>query len=126
MANRGEIAVRIIRACHQLGMKAVAVYSQADQTAYHIRQADEAYLIGPAPSTESYLVGEKIIEVAIRAGCQAIHPGYGFLAENSQFAQMVEEAGLIFIGPPPEAIALLGDKVASRQLMKRKGIPIIP
>lgn len=126
VANRGEIAVRIIRACHQLGIKAVAIYSQADRTAYHIRQADEAYFVGPAPSSESYLVGEKIIELALKAGCQAIHPGYGFLAENSQFAQQVEEAGLIFIGPSPEAIALLGDKVASRQLMKRKGIPIIP
>lgn len=126
VANRGEIAVRVIRACHQLGLKAVAIYSEADRTAFHVRCADEAHLVGPAPSNESYLAQDRIIEIARKAGCEAIHPGYGFLAENAQFAEKVDEAGLIFIGPSPEAIALLGDKVASRKLMKSRGIPIIP
>jgi len=126
IANRGEIAIRIIRACHELGITAAAVYSEADKTAMHVREADEAYLIGPAAPTESYLNQQVLIETARKAGCQAIHPGYGFLAENAEFAQAVADAGLVFIGSSPESIKLLGNKVESRQTMAEAGIPIIP
>jgi len=126
IANRGEIALRVIRACRELGIKTVAVYSEADRGAFHTRFADEAYPIGPPPPQESYLRGDKIIALAKETGCEAIHPGYGFLAENAAFAKEVEESGLIFIGPPPEALRLMGDKVAARRLAQKQGVPTIP
>ncbi len=126
IANRGEIAVRVIRGCHDLGLTSVAVYSEADQLSLHVRLADEAYLLGPSPSKESYLLQEKIIAVAKQANADAIHPGYGFLAENAGFAQKVSDAGLIFIGPPASAIELMGDKTAARQCMKKAKVPIVP
>ncbi len=126
IANRGEIAVRIIRCCHDMGLRTVAVYSDVDRTAYHVRLADEAYHIGPAPSRESYLVGEKIISVARESGADAIHPGYGFLSENARFATMCADAGIVFIGPRPETIALLGDKIAARRTALKAGLPLAP
>jgi len=126
IANRGEIAVRIMRACREMGIATVAVYSEVDRTAQHVRYADEAYLLGPAPATESYLVMEKIIEAAKASKAEAIHPGYGFLAENPNFAQLVNDAGLTFIGPKPETIQLLGDKMAARETMIKAGVPIVP
>jgi len=126
IANRGEIAVRIIRACKEMGIKTVAVFSEIDRKALHVRFADEAYLIGPAPSAQSYLDMEKIIEVAKRSGAEAIHPGYGFLAENATFVKMVESEGLAFIGPPSSAVELLGDKVEARKTMKTAGVSIVP
>lgn len=126
VANRGEIAVRILRACEERGLSTVAVYSDADRNALHVRYADEAYHIGPAPSVESYLRIDKIIEVARRAGADAIHPGYGFLAENADFAEACQDAGITFIGPPPEAMRLMGDKVRARQTMAQAGVPIVP
>ncbi|MBL8980674.1 MAG: acetyl-CoA carboxylase biotin carboxylase subunit [Gemmatimonadetes bacterium] len=126
IANRGEIAIRIIRACRELGVRTVAVYSDADAQAPHVRAADEAVNIGPAPSTQSYLLGERIIEVAKRTGAQAIHPGYGFLSEREWFSRAVREAGLVFVGPPPEAIAALGSKTAARQLAIAAGVPVVP
>lgn len=126
IANRGEIAVRIIKACHDLDIEVVAVYSEVDETAMHVREADEAYLLGPAPPNESYLKQDKLIEVAKLSGCDAVHPGYGFLAENAGFAQKTQDAGLKFVGPTPEAITLLGDKVASRRTMSSAGVPVIP
>ena len=126
IANRGEIAVRVLRACRELGIKTVAVYSEADRQAMHVRYATEAYLIGPAPSRESYLRGDKIIEVALKSGAGAIHPGYGFLAENAEFAQAVEDAGLEFIGPKPFAISSMGDKAIARKTMMEAGVPVVP
>jgi acetyl-CoA carboxylase biotin carboxylase subunit len=126
IANRGEIAVRIIRACKELGIKAVAVFSEIDRKGLHVRMADEAYFIGPSPSVASYLDMEKLIEVAKKAGCEGIHPGYGFLAENPVFARLVEKESLIFIGPPASAIELLGDKMAARKTMKKAGIEVVP
>jgi acetyl-CoA carboxylase biotin carboxylase subunit len=126
VANRGEIAVRIIRACKELGLVSVAVFSEVDRTALHVRLADEAYFIGPAPATQSYLSIPKIIDVAIRAGADAVHPGYGFLAENPRFAQACAEAGITFVGPDYETIRLLGDKVRARRFMRRAGLPIVP
>ena len=126
IANRGEIALRIIRACQERGIRTVAVYSDADRSALHVRYADEAYHIGPPPASESYLRGDKIIDVALQAGADAIHPGYGFLAENAAFAQAVQDAGLVFIGPPPEAIAAMGDKVTARETVAKAGVPLIP
>ncbi len=126
VANRGEIAVRVLRACKESGIKSVTVYSDADRTALHTRYADEAYYIGPSPSTESYLRIEKIIDIAKKSGAEAIHPGYGFLAENTDFAKACEDAGIIFIGPNSKAIELLGDKIASKLTMVKAGVPVIP
>src|SRR5512132_4076075 len=126
IANRGEIALRVIRACHELGIKTVAVYSEADVRAPHVREADEAVLIGPPPSRESYLRGEKIIEAAKMTGSDAIHPGYGFLAEREWFARAIREAGIVWIGPPPEAIAAMGSKTAARKLAVANSVPVVP
>ncbi|HEY3258613.1 MAG TPA: biotin carboxylase N-terminal domain-containing protein, partial [Gemmatimonadaceae bacterium] len=126
IANRGEIAVRIIRACRELGVKSLAIYSDADAAAPHVREADEAVSIGPPPSRESYLLGDRIIEVAKQHGAQAIHPGYGFLSEREWFARAVREAGLVFVGPPAEAIAAMGSKTAARALAMQHNVPIVP
>jgi acetyl-CoA carboxylase biotin carboxylase subunit len=126
VANRGEIAVRIIRACRELGMATAAVYSEADRAALHVRQADEAYLLGPAPARESYLRADRIIDIAKLCEAGAIHPGYGFLAERDDFAQEVEDAGLVFIGPRPSAIAAMGDKAVARMTVTNAGVHVVP
>jgi 3-methylcrotonyl-CoA carboxylase alpha subunit len=126
IANRGEIACRVIKTCHRLGIAAVAVYSEADAGALHTDLADEAYFIGPAPPRESYLNIEKILEAARKSGADAVHPGYGFLAENADFAQACEKAGLIFIGPPPASIRAMGGKSEAKALMEKAGVPLVP
>ena len=126
VANRGEIAVRILRACRERGLGTVAVYSEADRQALHVRYADEAYLLGPAPSRESYLRGDKIIDIAKKCGADAIHPGYGFLAERDDFAIACEDSGIAFIGPKPSAIAAMGDKGVARATVIKAGVPVVP
>jgi acetyl-CoA carboxylase biotin carboxylase subunit len=126
IANRGEIAVRVIRACRELGVETVAVYSDADRAALHVREADYAVAVGPAPAKESYLNTPRIIEAARQTKAEAIHPGYGFFSENAGFAQAVVDAGMVWIGPPPDAIHRMGDKVEARKLMAAAGVPVIP
>lgn len=126
IANRGEIALRVMRTCREMGIRTVAVFSEADRTSRHVLYADEAYCIGPAASSRSYLNVEKILETALRCGADAIHPGYGFLSENSGFARRCAEAGIVFIGPRPETIEAMGDKISARRKMIDAGVPVVP
>ncbi len=126
VANRGEIAVRIIKSLQKMGITTVAVYSEADRNAIHVKLADEAYLLGPAPSNQSYLLGDKIIDIAKKNNVNGIHPGYGFLSENAEFAKKVTDSGIIFIGPEPESISLMGSKLAAKETVSKYDIPLIP
>src|SRR5215469_2115725 len=126
IANRGEIAVRVIRACHEMGIAAVAVYSDVDRASLHVRKADEAYPIGAPAASESYLNIQKILDVAERSGADAIHPGYGFLSENAKFARVCAEVGVKFIGPTAAAMDAMGSKTRARQAMERAGVPFVP
>lgn len=126
IANRGEIAIRVMRSCRELGIETVAVFSNADRSSLHVRFADEAYQIGPSPSSESYLVIDRIIEVAKKTGADAIHPGYGFLSENAAFSRRCKKEGIIFIGPDAHAIATMGDKITARETMMAAGVPVVP
>src|SRR5271155_4985965 len=126
VANRGEIAVRVTRTLHEMGIASVAVYSEADRAALHVRVADEAYPIGPAAASESYLRVDKVIDTAKMAGCDAIHPGYGFLSENPALPEACERAGIVFIGPPASAMRQMGSKTAARDKMSAAGVPIVP
>ena len=126
IANRGEIAVRIARACREMRISPVAVYSDIDRAALHVRVADQAVRIGPAPSNESYLLTENIISAAIKTGAEAIHPGYGFLSENADFAEAVERAGLILVGPPASAMRMMGSKTSARRAAQAAGAAVVP
>ncbi len=126
VANRGEIALRVMRSAREMGIKTVAVYSEADREALHVRYADEAVCVGPPPSSQSYLKIDKIISIAKSLGVDAIHPGYGFLSENAQFAEAVKAAGIIFIGPSSEAIAVMGSKLAAKAAVAKYDIPMVP
>src|SRR4051794_31438934 len=126
VANRGEIAVRIIRACHEMGIRTVVGYSEADRDTLAVRLSDEAVCIGPGSPAKSYLHAPGLISTALITGCDAVHPGYGFLSENPYFAEIVEQCGLTYIGPPPSAIATMGDKAAAREAMLATGLPVIP
>ena len=126
VANRGEIALRVMKTARKMGIQVVAIYSEVDRNALHVRFADEAVCVGPAPSKDSYLQGDKIIAVAKKLGVDGIHPGYGFLSENAQFAKAVEQAGIIFIGPSPSAIEVMGSKLAAKDAVKDYGIPMVP
>lgn len=126
VANRGEIAVRVMRSAKEMGIRTVAVYSDIDRTALHVRYADEAYCIGPAQSAQSYLSADSILSAAKQCGADAIHPGYGFLSENADFARRCADAGIAFIGPSPEAINAMGDKLRARQAMIKAGVPVVP
>ena len=126
VANRGEIAVRIIRACKEMGIKCVSIYSEGDKTSLHTSMADESYLIGPAPSSDSYLNKAKIISLAKEIKADAIHPGYGYFSENADFIEAVEKSGITFIGPSSESVRKMGSKTAARQLMKKNNVPIVP
>src|SRR5437868_11530093 len=126
IANRGEIALRVLRACHTLGIKTVAVHSTVDRNLKHVGMADESVCIGPAPAAESYLNVPAIISAAEVTDAQAIHPGYGFLSENADFAERVEKSGFVFIGPTPDSIRLMGDKVSAKQSMIKSGVPCVP
>src|ERR1700759_2090319 len=126
IANRGEIAVRIARACEELGVATVAVYSELDREALHVKRADEAYLLGPGPATESYLAIDKLLEAIEGSGAEAVHPGYGFPAENATLAKALEDRGTAFIGPPSSAIEAMGSKTRARELMRDAGVPILP
>src|SRR5712675_1823373 len=122
IANRGEIAVRVIRACREMGITSVAVFSDVDRASLHVSKADEAYLLGPAPARESYLNVAKILEVARKCGAEAIHPGYGFLSENAEFAKACAEAGITFVGPRVELLRMMGDKTTARALAQKVGV----
>ncbi|KAB1119702.1 acetyl/propionyl-CoA carboxylase subunit alpha, partial [Neorhizobium galegae] len=126
IANRGEIACRVIRTARKMGIKTVAVYSDADAEALHVRMADEAVHIGPAPSSQSYIVIDKILEAIRSTGADAVHPGYGFLSENAAFAQALEKAGVVFIGPPVKAIQAMGDKITSKKIAAEAGVSTVP
>jgi acetyl/propionyl-CoA carboxylase alpha subunit len=126
IANRGEIALRVMRTAKEMGIRTVAVFSEADRKALHVRYADEAVCIGPPPSNQSYLLGDKIIEVAKQTGADAIHPGYGFLSENAHFARRVKEAGLIFVGPSAESMEIMGSKIGAKQAVSKFNVPLVP